>query len=241
MNTTNKRLMAILVIAVALILASYLAYGDPAGATITSNTTDFGPTISPDGEAHNRSTITTIVLDAIQQDPYWKGYVGNVTGTLTLDDSNNLTLYDWSTTTITGEVYASRTSGLDFSSVSCADAATISAEEALMNMTTANQVDNITSTFNGTDHTDTLVAGTTLFDCPMIALHESDTRQPQSNASNFQEFLMEENTNSLVYVSIINDNTLGFDGASNYDFQMIVAESDRNTNPYTYYFFVELG
>ncbi|MBR9692796.1 hypothetical protein GOV07_02575 [Candidatus Woesearchaeota archaeon] len=223
-----------------ILLASSLALAAPSGARITYNSTDYGPTISPQSHTANRSTITTIILDAVQQNQYWKAYVGNVTGTLTLDDVNNNTIYDWTTTTVSGEVYASR-STLDFGTVACADTATISAEEAAMNMTTPNQADNITSTFNSTDHTDTFVAGTNLQNCPMTSLYVNDVSQGQNNAADFQEFLMEEAGNNLVYVSIINDNTAGFDNARNFDFQMIVAESDRNALAYTYYFYVELG
>ena len=223
-----------------ILLASSFVLAAPSGGQITYNLTDYGPTVSPESHTANRSTITTIVLDAVQQDTYWKAYVGNVTGTLTLDDAGNNTIYDWSLATISGEVYASR-SALDFSSVQCADTATISAEEAAMNMTTPSQADNITSTFNGTDHTDTLVAGTTLIDCPMTSLYVNDVSQGQTNSSDFQEFLMEEAGNNLVYVSLINDNTAGYENSRNFDFEMIVAESNVNALAYTYYFYVELG
>ncbi len=223
-----------------MLLFATIAIADPSGATISSNSTDYGPTINPSSHTANRSTITTIVLNALQQDQHWKAYVGNVTGTLTLDDSNNNTIYDWtSITSPTGEVYASRSGSLDFGSVSCADTATISSEEVAMNMTSGG-ADNISATFNATDHTPTLVAGTTLSSCPMTSLYVNDASQGQTSSADFQEFLMEEATNSLVYVAILNDNTVGFDG-STYDFEMIVAESDRNANPYPYYFYVELG
>jgi len=231
--------LSALVLAVVLLISS-AALADPGGATISFNSTDYGPTISPSSHTANRSTITTLVLNAIQQDQHWKAYVGNVTGTLTLDDSNNNTIYDWtSITNPTGEVYASRNGNLDFGTVTCAAASTIGSEEVLMNMS-ANGADNISATFNGTDHTPTLVAGTTLSTCPMTSLYVNDASQGQTSSADFQEFLMEETTNSLVYVSILNDNKVGFDG-STFDFEMIVAESDRNVNPYSYYFYVELG
>ena len=43
-----------------------------------------------------------------------------------------------------------------------------------------------------------------------------------------------------MYTAIINDDTNGFDN-NNYDFQMIVAESNVKAAPTTYYFYLELS
>ncbi len=231
----TRGLALLLLLALAL---SAAALADPTGASFTSNSTGALPTSSPSSITNNRSTITTVVLNALQQDQRWKAYVGNVTGTLTLDDAGSNTIYDWSTTSITGEVYASRSGSLSFSSVACADAATIGAEETAVNMT-GSEADAITATFNSTDHTPTIVAGTTLSNCNSTSLYVNSASQGQTSSADFQEFLMEEATNSLVYVSLINDNTVGYNGAT-YDFQMIVAESDVAA-AHTYYFYVELG
>lgn len=231
----------LLLLGAAMLLLAHMVMAAPTGASLTSNTTDYGPTISPTGLTHNRSTITTVVLDALQQDQRWKGYVGNVSGSLTLDNANNDTLYDWSSVTAAvGEVYASRSSGITFASPVCADAGTIGVEETALNMTGA-EVDSITNTFDNTNHTDTNVGATLLSGCPMVATYENDADPGQDSAANFQEFLMEDATNNLVYVSILNDNTpTGYDG-NTYDFQMIVAESDIQATANTYYFWVELG
>jgi hypothetical protein len=186
----------------------------------------------------NRSTITTVVLDAVQQDQHWKAYVGNVTGTLKLQDAANSTIYDWGLSTIIGEVYASRSNSLSFTSPVCANASVIGAEQTALNMTTTG-VDNIGNTFNSTNHTPRIVAGVTLSGCNMTSLYVSNVSQGQTNASDFQEFLMQDATASLVFVSILNDNKAGYNGRT-YDFQMIVPESDTQA-PKTYYFYIELG
>jgi hypothetical protein len=36
----------------------------------------------------------------------WQAYYGNITGTIVLDDANNVTFYDWSLPDPTGEIYA---------------------------------------------------------------------------------------------------------------------------------------
>jgi len=238
--TTGARFAAgILVLVLSILLLFQLVLGNPTGASITYNATDYGPTSSATSFTSNRSTIATLVLDAIQQDQYWKAYVGNVTGSLTLDDSSSNTIYDWTgITNPTGEVYASRNGSVDWNSIQCAQPATIATEQAVVNMTTG--ADNITNTFNGSSHTPTIVAGNSYNTCPMTALFRNNVRQSQNPSADWQEFLLESGT-SLIYTAIINDNTQGFDGARTFDFQMIVAESDRNANPYTYYFYVELG
>lgn len=210
----------------------------PTGAGISSNSTDTGPTSSTTGITNNRSTISTLILNASQQDQHWKAYIGNVSGSLSLEDSSRSAIYDWSLTTTTGEVFASNTSNLQFTTVACADASTISSMETKMNMT-ASDVDSLSSTFNSTDHTPTVVSGTSLSGCDMTSLYVNSASQGQNNAADFQEFLMKEGTSNLVFVSILNDNTVGYNGAQ-YDFQMIVPESDTQSAS-TYYFWLELG
>jgi hypothetical protein len=182
-----------------------------------------------------------MILTSTQQDPFWKAYVGNVSGLLSLDDAASNTIYDWALATLTGEVYATRTASADWSSVQCAQAATITAENTFNNMSQG-QVDSINGTFNETGHATFLTGVTTLLNdtCPSQALFVSDTRQVANRTADFQEILIEENAGELVYVSIINDDTTGFD-SDLYDFQMIVAESNVKASPTTYYFYLELG
>ncbi|NJL44203.1 MAG: hypothetical protein HC945_02725 [Nitrosarchaeum sp.] len=176
----------------------------------------------------------------MQQDQHWKAYVGNVSGTFTLDDADDYTIYSWpSDSTVSGEVIVGRSGSMDFSAVSCADAASIAAEETFNNMT-AGQPDSISNTFNSTAHTATTVSATVLSSCNATSLYVNDVSQGQSALADFQVFLMEDNANNLGYVAILNDNTAGYNTA-NYDFQIIVAESDVKTVATTYYFYVELG
>ncbi len=228
-------LLALLLIFSLVIIKVSLA--TPVGAAFTNITTSERAMSTPDSFTSNRGTITTVVLNATQQDQHWKAYVGNVSGALTLDDASNNTIYDWSFATITGEVYASNTT-LDFSSVACANITTLNTYMVKLNMT-ASEVDSITSTFNSTNHDATVVAGTTLSSCNMTSLYVNNASQGQNNTADFQEFLMQDANQQLVYVAIINDDTTGYNGYS-YDFQLIVGESHVQS-PLTYYFYVELG
>lgn len=220
------------------------AHALPSGASVTyiSNTTvGIG---SPGARTDPRSTITTVVLNASQQDAFWKAYVGNVTGVLTLDDANGYTIYDWSLTgvTLTGEIYASRSNGLSFTNgIQCANSTVIAAEEAFNNMTSS-QVDSINSTFSYRNHTSFLVGPTTISanTCPSTATYVNDAPQVVNENAKFQETLLQDDAGNLIYVTLIEDNSVGFDG-STYDFQMLVGESDRKQTPTTYYFYTEIG
>lgn len=228
-------IVALLLIVTTAIPETYAAVS---GATVTNLSTDAGPTRSPDSLTNARGTISTITLDALQQTNRWKAYVGNVTGTLTLDDASNNSIYQWPTgSTVGGEVYASRNSTLDFSTVACAPQSLINSEDSFFANTGADP-SSINQTFNATDHTATTVNGQVLSTCPMTALWVNDAAVGQTNAADFQEFLINDSNNNLAFVSIINDDTVGFDGRS-FDFQMIVPENTTGAiNPY--YFYVEL-
>lgn len=224
------------------IIFSFVA-AEPTGASITYNSTDPGPTVSPSGINTSRGTISTILLEATQQDQYWKGYVGNVSAALSLDDSNGYTIYDWNLVgvTVTGKVYAARNNNADFTSVVCANASTITTEQTFNNMS-GTQVDNINATFNETLHQGFLVGTTTISNssCPALYTYTNSTGQTASESADWQEVLLQDSSANVIYTTFITSGDPGYNN-NNYDFQMIVAESDRKATPTTYYFWTEIS
>lgn len=216
-------------------------HADPTGGTISGAVTETAPNQTPDSRTDGRGTITTMVLSTVQQDQHWKAYVGNVTGSLTLDDADNLTIYDWDLTGITGEVYASRFDNISWTSMACANATDINLESTFHNMTDAD-ADDINSTFNWTIHktfnigSDTIPSNT----CNSTVTYANDTRQVPDGNNPYQEVLIKDENHYLIYMTSIDDNSQGFDNES-YDFQMIVAESNVKPTATSYYFYVELG
>lgn len=69
------------------------------------------PTSSTTAYAGN---ITHITLTGQTVTQSWQGFVGNVSGTITLDDARNYTLYDWTLGDPEGEVYATYVSSIDW-------------------------------------------------------------------------------------------------------------------------------
>ena len=232
---TAKTMLITLIAIVALLIVSSFSSAQPSGTSITSNTTDTVTTSPPSSRVDEGGTITTLVVDAIQQNPRWKAYIGNITGSLTLDDSGGNTIYNWALdqSDITGEIYSSRNNSIDWGAISCADPATITAEDTFL---TLSGRDSINNTFNETVH-DTITVGTTAHNnCPATSTFVNSARETQGTAS-FQLVLLQDTTN-LIYTSPIKTATTGYDG-SLFDFQMIMANNPTATTPY--YFYVELG
>ena len=226
-------------------LSLYLAYAVPSGATISGTpSVDTGPTTTPSSRTDAGGRIITLVLDLEQQNNAWKAYVGNVTGTYVLKNSNNYSIYKWPTgTSIVGEVYISRSSSINWSNgaISCATNAEMVAEQNVFGMS-GSDTDSINNTFNSTNHTGFDVGTNTITQntCPAIATWVNDTSQTPSPTAVFQEVALYDGTNFL-YAAIINNDEYGFANGTRYDFQAIVAENRTSSTGTTYYFYVELG
>lgn len=238
-----RKYVAILaVLAVSLSLFSILANADPAGTSITANSTSNGPASTPSNRSDEGGTITSMILDAVQQNTNWKAYVGNITGTLTLDDSTGATIYAWSLASsgITGEVYASRAISPTWSSIACTSAATVGTEHTALGFS-GGDVDSITNTFNESTHAPMVTAGITIGanTCNATATYESDSKPATQAGANFQEILLHD-TSNLIYATAINQDTTTYDGSTTADFQFIVPDNPSITNT-TYYFFAEIS
>lgn len=212
----------------------------PQGAQITFNQTETASTRMADSHTAAGGSFTTLVLNVTSQTAKWKAYVGNVTGMMTLDNSNNFTIYNWALTTVQGEVYVSRASDVNFTELACANDGNISAEENALNINSSSD-DSITNTFGNSVHRTFVIGGTGQIansSCYAIATYVNDVAQASSESADFQEILMSDGSNR-VYVTLLEDDQSGFDGG-NYDFQIIVPDDPTETS-ITYYFYAELG
>ena len=212
----------------------------PANPAIISNVTE---TISQRPLTYLNTTggsFTTLVLNASQQNYRWKAYVGNVTGELSLQDQSNYSIYDWALSTISGNVYVSRNSSIDWSNLECANSTTIAREENYLNINST-LLDSINSTFNESTHRQFYAAAQRIDPntCPAISTYVNGTAQNNGQNNKFQEILLQDIRGSLLYTTIIENQILGFDN-SVYDFQMIVAEDESKQTATPYYFYMEL-
>lgn len=212
----------------------------PQGATITYNYTENATVRPADSHTAAGGSFTTLMLNITSQTSKWKAYVGNVTGKLTLDNSNNNTIYDWAMSSIQGEVYVSRNNSITFTSLACANRGNITAEDTYLSINSSSD-DSINKTFNQSIHKSFVIGGTGTIQnssCFAIATYVNDTTQPASEDATFQEILLSDGT-SPVFVALLNDNKQGFD-FGNHDFQIIVPDNPTAVST-TYYFYAELG
>jgi hypothetical protein len=225
-------------LATALLSASSVL-AQPTGTVISFNETDFGPTIGPANRTDAGGTFTTLVLDALQQTNRWKAYIGNVTGSLTLDDSSGSTIFSWAldTADISGEVYSSRSDTVSWADIRCAVQGLINTEDTALNMPSTAPY-TVNRTFNETTHPQ-LTIGTTVITtntCRSTSTYVNDAQQAIGSAD-FPLILLDDESD-LVYTNIINQGTAGYNN-DNYDFQLIVPNDPLSTT--TYFFYVQLG
>jgi hypothetical protein len=219
--------------AAVLLCSSALAV--PGGPVITSNSTDSGPTVLATSRNDSGGTLTTLKLNFTQQNLRWKAYIGNVSGRYVLQDSANYSIYDWTFSSNSGEVYATRASSVTWSTIACADNAEILAEQTAINQAGTNS-DTIAATFDANLH-DAFAVGT-------VNINENSCNSTATNVNGasqtavFQEVLLNDGT-AFVYSTLLDYNTTGYN-AQKYDFQMIVPEDYITAGNTQYYFFVEL-
>jgi len=217
-----------------------ITIAQPAGIEIIFNQTDV---ISPAPAANiitAGGTFTTMVLGGTFQTPRWKAYVGNVTGNLVLADSNNRTIYDWELTIVSGQIYVTRTENINWGNIMCATEQTILNEQNFLNISET-AADSINRTFNDTIHRGFFVGTTQIMEssCRAIATFVENIKQPPSVNATFQEILLQDSNNNIIFTTIIEQARTGFD-SNPYDFQLIVPENPTRVQPTTYFFFAEI-
>lgn len=218
----------------------FVSAADPTGPSwmnVTANETWAGEV---NGAMVNTSggVLSKIDVEATVQNPHWKAFVGWIDGKFTLDDSADETIYDWTLSSIGGQVYATRASGnIDWANIGCATSGEIDVEDGSLNH---DGEDNISSTFNDTNTGTYSVAGFAVGagDCFAANTYIGNVSQGAS----FEEFVLEDDSANIVFATEIEDEVVGFDGVS-YDFQMIVPEDgdDGFTGSTSYYLYVELN
>ncbi len=244
-DTVAKKLSKILLVILLLstLCLSIISFSSaiPVGPSIIYNSTTNATLRPATAITTIGGSFTTLVLNTTGQTYRWKAYVGNVSGKLILADATNKSIFDWTVTSVTGEVYATRaSSSVDWSTIGCADGSLINNEDVLMNMSLT-APDTINKTFNNTLHKSFYVGTTRISNstCRAIATYVNGTSQALSENAVFQEILLKDGASNLVYTTLVNSSNIGYNN-NRYDFQMILAENEYSVTPTTYYLYVEL-
>ncbi|MBU1974943.1 MAG: hypothetical protein KKG59_00910 [Nanoarchaeota archaeon] len=228
------------------ILTLYQAYAVPGGAGViyVANETSNGS--DPTGYNDSGGYIYHSNLDVTQQNSNWKAYVGNVTGSFTLDDSNGDTIYNWESLGggNVGEVYASRNDTVTWADINCSNDTYIEYEDEYFGFD-QDRSDSINSTFNDSTHQAFQVGTTTITanTCYAGILFRNDTAQVNSTSAPWQEIILTDEIN-LVYAGIIEDAEYAYSASSDKnvtaDFQLLIPENGTRAVATTYYFYVEI-
>ncbi len=192
---------------------------------------------------NNGGSITTMELNMTAQNLKWKAFVGNVSGKLTLADSYNYSVYDWTLSTVLGEVYATRSStAVSWGSINCSNETHMYNEEVALSHT-SNPDDNITATFNVKNHEEVYIGSIKINTDQCYSIHTNVNNESQD--SDFEEIILYDGTDhsngDIVYATILEQDLAGYNN-NQFDFQMIVPENGAPTwtSSTPYYFYVEL-
>lgn len=235
------------VLALAALMAAFLAVtiaaALPDGVTIVPIRNETATPATAGLLNTSGGSITTVNLNGTTQNVRWKAFVGNATGKLTLEDSAGAVIYDWSLSSITGEVYTTRASGsVNWTGVGCANATHVSNEDVTLNHT--NKDDNITATFNTQTHAAFFVDVNqiTANSCRSVHTYVNSTAQ----STDFEEVILYDGTNltngKIVFTTILEQDIYGYNNRT-YDFQMIVPERGEPAweSSTAYYLYAELS
>ena len=240
----NIRNIGIIFILLAILISfSYYAHAVPVGPTITEIKNETGSIRGSTLINTTGGSITTMELNVTAQNLKWKAFVGNVTGSLVLSDASNYSIYDWSLSSIVGEVYATRSSiTVSWSNIHCSNLTHMRNEEIALNHT-SNPDDNISATFSVKNHNPFYIGTVELTSNSCYSIHTNVNNQSQDNK--FEEIILYDGTDyqngNVVYATNLEQDSAGYNN-NPFDFQMIVPEVGLSTwdSSTAYYFYVEL-
>ena len=252
-KTKNLAIYAYTIIILLSVLMSVFVTGDPTGATVSYHSNSSKNASAAGSRTDNKGTITTVNLDSFQQNIKWKAYVGNVPSSFVLDDEDDYSIYEWTITSFTGQVYIVRNGTVDWSNVNCSNSTHKENEDTALGHTVTSS-DSVNSTFITLGHK-TFTIGTNSIpadDCYGTATYVNDSSQTASSTTPFTEVLLYDSTyNNTLYTTFVENDFSSYrdDGAPGdvlgynhtYDFQAIVPETGNPSDPaLLYYFYLEL-
>ncbi|MFH1182233.1 MAG: hypothetical protein V1702_04700 [Candidatus Woesearchaeota archaeon] len=240
-KTFSFALIAVFIVGIALM--SVFTSATPAGVTIIPIRNETSTPRAASFVNTTGGTIATVNLNGSTQNVRWKAFVGNVSGALTLDDAYGSTVYDWTASAPSGEIYAARSSAtLNWSVIGCANSTHLSMEDFAMNHT--NKDDNISRTFSTKVHNQFYVGLVQIAQNACYSIHTYVNDSSQS--SRFEEMVLYDGTNltngNVVFSTILELDKYGYNNQT-YDFQMILPERgiDGWSSSTAYYFYMELS
>ena len=101
----TRNIFPIILVTLLIVIALQYTIALPAGANITYNVSETKSSSPAEYLNTSGGSFTTILLYGETQNIKWKAYASNVSGSITLDDAANYSIYQWIVTDYTGEVF----------------------------------------------------------------------------------------------------------------------------------------
>ncbi len=245
MKTKNRKKLGtaslLVVLGLILVFASSLSLAFPTGLEISGNVTETAGDVPPEARTDPGGTITTMILDVVQQNPRWKAYVGNLTGVLTLDDASGQSIFRWElgAEDISGNVFITRGNDVDWTGIDCSLETEIVDEDTSLGFTSS-WADSINMTFSETTHPAISVGQVNIGADTCRSTSTFVNNDPQAQASaDFPLILLSSGTD-VVYATPLNQGSQSFSTGKLVDFQSIVPDVEGSSTT-TYYFYAEIS
>jgi hypothetical protein len=179
-------------------------------------------------------------ITATSQNSRWKAFIGQINGKFTLDDASTNTIYDWTSASVNGVVYATRNStAITWGTARCANETEIVAEDTFLEHAGEDSI-NLTFTPLNNSEIFQIGGGITIFPNTCASINTYINDLPQS--VDFEEVILYDTTSAnIIFATILEQDVAGYDNL-NYDFQMIVPENGSATwsGQTPYYLYLEL-
>jgi hypothetical protein len=233
-----------IIVILAITFMSIYVAGDPTGAVLANISSSQKNSSDPGYGNHSKGAIHTVNLGATQQNTKWKAYVGNVSSSFVLDDEDNYSIFQWTITSFTGQIYITRNSTISWDNVACATPAEIALEDTTISHNSAS-ADSVNRTFTTQGHKQFFIGGRQINQnsCYSVATNVDNSPQTASSTTPFTELLLWDSDGKMLYTTFVENDANSYrnDGVTTYDFQAIVPESGNAGTPaFTYYFYIEL-
>ena len=211
---------------------------DPTNATAStvSNASYSDASVAQSAVAEG-GNITEVTVGVSLQTNKWQGYYGTITSGFSLKNSGGTSMYDWSGTTVAGEVYATQDSDVTAAEWAALEGKTGANVDTAF-IFTGTDADSAANTFNLEP-----AANVTVGNNNVTAVNDSEVKTKNNAGTAIWETIAlgpssvaAGEYSKMVFAGVIIDGGNAYDNSAK-DFQMIVPVQ---SSPAPYYFYVEL-
>jgi len=239
-----RRLIGFVILAMVFLGTVIAVTAIPEGAQVLVGRTQTRTSPTPANVTADAGNVTEVNITSNSQTQAWQGFFGDVNGSIVLEDASGDTFYSWNLTNVSGEVYSSRDSAVNFNLINAQNNCSRDNE-----LTEFGRSDSVNNTYRNNSNIPALSVGLiTINASTACATNTYVSSGPQSNF--FHSIIITDdcfpspcNTtiggNTSIYATPLEPDRTGFDGIT-YDYQVLVPVN-RTSGFNTYFFYAELG